>query len=60
MSLLYHNEFSFYILSNIAAALIRQRKSKSTVIINLIERFNDPEVGEVLIDGINLKEIQLE
>ncbi|KAI3944321.1 hypothetical protein MKW92_005790 [Papaver armeniacum] len=33
-------------------------KRKSTV-ISLIERFYDPQVGEVLIDGINLKEFQL-
>ncbi|KAJ6390793.1 hypothetical protein OIU77_024913 [Salix suchowensis] len=38
--------------------LDRVGSGKSTV-ISLIERFYDPHAGEVLIDGINLKEFQL-
>ncbi|KAI3902269.1 hypothetical protein MKW92_005841 [Papaver armeniacum] len=40
-------------------ALVGQSGSGKSTVISLIERFYDPQVGEVLIDGINLKEFQL-
>ncbi|KAJ0080014.1 hypothetical protein Patl1_23495 [Pistacia atlantica] len=43
----------------ITAALVGQSGSGKSTVISLIERFYDPQAGEVLIDGINLKEFQL-
>ncbi|KAI3944318.1 hypothetical protein MKW92_005787 [Papaver armeniacum] len=51
--------FSLSIQSGTTAALVGQSGSGKSTVISLIERFYDPQVGEVLIDGINLKEFQL-
>ncbi|KAK9136548.1 hypothetical protein Sjap_007142 [Stephania japonica] len=51
--------FSIYIPSGTTAALVGQSGSGKSTVISLIERFYDPEAGEVLIDNINLKEFQL-
>ncbi|KAL7178442.1 hypothetical protein ACSBR2_031559 [Camellia fascicularis] len=40
-------------------ALVGHSGSRKSTVINLIERFYDPQAGEVLIDGINIKEFQL-
>ncbi|KAI6672601.1 hypothetical protein NL676_000507 [Syzygium grande] len=53
------NGFSLYIPSGTTAALVGQSGSGKSTVISLIERFYDPQAGEVLIDGINLKEFQL-
>ncbi|KAK9987273.1 hypothetical protein SO802_032224 [Lithocarpus litseifolius] len=53
------NGFSLYIPGGATAALVGQSGSGKSTVISLIERFYDPQVGEVLIDGINLKEFQL-
>ena len=53
------NGFSLYIPGGTTAALVGQSGSGKSTVISLIERFYDPQVGEVLIDGINLKEFQL-
>ncbi|KAF8024403.1 hypothetical protein BT93_F1556 [Corymbia citriodora subsp. variegata] len=53
------NGFSLGILSGTTAALVGQSGSGKSTVISLIERFYDPQDGEVLIDGINLKEFQL-
>ncbi|KAF8042949.1 hypothetical protein BT93_A1322 [Corymbia citriodora subsp. variegata] len=53
------NEFSLSISSGTTAALVGQSGSGKSTVISLIERFYDPQAGEVLIDGINLKEFQL-
>ncbi|KAK3445783.1 hypothetical protein EUGRSUZ_A01009, partial [Eucalyptus grandis] len=45
--------------SGTTAALVGQSGSGKSTVISLIERFYDPQDGEVLIDGINLKEFQL-
>ncbi|XP_059435947.1 ABC transporter B family member 21-like [Corylus avellana] len=51
--------FSLSIVSGTTAALVGQSGSGKSTVISLIERFYDPLAGEVLIDGINLKEFQL-
>lgn len=51
--------FSLSIPSGTTAALVGQSGSGKSTVISLIERFYDPLSGEVLIDGINLKEFQL-
>ncbi|KAL5859350.1 hypothetical protein ACOSQ4_000646 [Xanthoceras sorbifolium] len=53
------SEFSLYIPSGTTAALVGQSGSGKSTVISLIERFYDPQAGEVLIDGINLKGFQL-
>ncbi|CAJ1949076.1 unnamed protein product [Sphenostylis stenocarpa] len=53
------NGFSLDIPSGTIAALVGQSGSGKSTVISLIERFYDPQAGEVLIDGINLKEFQL-
>ncbi|KAL6004060.1 ATP-binding cassette, sub-B (MDR TAP), member 4 [Asimina triloba] len=51
--------FSLSIPSGTNAALVGESGSGKSTVISLIERFYDPQAGEVLIDGINLKEFQL-
>ncbi|CAI9110011.1 OLC1v1009967C1 [Oldenlandia corymbosa var. corymbosa] len=51
--------FSMFIPSGTSAALVGQSGSGKSTIISLIERFYDPQAGEVVIDGTNLKEFQL-
>ncbi|KAJ0699407.1 putative ABC-type xenobiotic transporter [Helianthus annuus] len=51
--------FSLHIPSGTTVALVGQSGSGKSTVISLIERFYDPQAGEVLIDGINLKDFQL-
>lgn len=51
--------FSISILRGTTAALVGESGSGKSTVISLIERFYDPLAGEVLIDGVNLKEFQL-
>nr|DAD32947.1 TPA_asm: hypothetical protein HUJ06_011798 [Nelumbo nucifera] len=51
--------FSLFIHSGTTAALVGHSGSGKSTVINLIERFYDPQAGEVLIDGIDLREFQL-
>ncbi|KAI7745067.1 hypothetical protein M8C21_034033 [Ambrosia artemisiifolia] len=51
--------FSLCIPAGTTAALVGQSGSGKSTVISLIERFYDPQAGEVLIDGINLKEFQV-
>ncbi|KAK9934148.1 hypothetical protein M0R45_021302 [Rubus argutus] len=51
--------FSLSIPSGETAALVGESGSGKSTVISLLERFYDPQAGEVLIDGINLKEFQL-
>lgn len=53
------NGFSLHISSGTTAALVGQSGSGKSTVISLVERFYDPQAGEVLIDGINMKELQL-
>ncbi|KAL3652974.1 ATP-binding cassette, sub-B (MDR TAP), member 4 [Castilleja foliolosa] len=51
--------FSLSIPRGTTAALVGQSGSGKSTVISLVERFYDPQAGQVLIDGINLKEFQL-
>ncbi|KAM5568512.1 hypothetical protein ABKV19_016195 [Rosa sericea] len=51
--------FSLTIPSGATAALVGPSGSGKSTVIGLIERFYDPQAGEILIDGVNLKEFQL-
>ncbi|CAN1292999.1 ABC transporter B family member 11 [Linum perenne] len=53
------NGFSLSIPSGTTVALVGHSGSGKSTVISLIERFYDPQSGEVLIDGINLKDFQL-
>ncbi|XP_017412102.1 ABC transporter B family member 21 isoform X2 [Vigna angularis] len=53
------DRFSISISSGTTAALVGQSGSGKSTVISLIERFYDPKAGEVLIDGVNLREFQL-
>ncbi|CAL0311170.1 unnamed protein product [Lupinus luteus] len=50
------NGFSLHISSGSSTALVGQSGSGKSTVISLIERFYDPQAGEVLIDGVNVKE----
>ncbi|KAH0660368.1 hypothetical protein KY289_029116 [Solanum tuberosum] len=51
--------FSLFVPSGTTAALVGQSGSGKSTVISLIERFYDPQSGQVLIDGVNLKDFQL-
>ncbi|KAF8043093.1 hypothetical protein BT93_A1440 [Corymbia citriodora subsp. variegata] len=53
------NGFSLSIPSGTTAALVGQSGSGKSTVISLIERFYDPQDGEVLVDGINLRKFHL-
>lgn len=51
--------FSLHVPSGTTAALVGQSGSGKSTVISLLERFYDPDAGEVLIDGVDLKKLQL-
>ncbi|CAA3003403.1 ABC transporter B family member 9-like [Olea europaea subsp. europaea] len=51
--------FSLQVESGKTAALVGQSGSGKSTVISLLERFYDPDAGEVLIDGVNLKMLKL-
>lgn len=51
--------FSIKIPCGKTVALVGQSGSGKSTVISLVERFYDPEAGEVLIDGVNLKSLRL-
>ncbi|KAL5839191.1 hypothetical protein ACOSQ3_011895 [Xanthoceras sorbifolium] len=51
--------FSLHVKSGSTAALVGQSGSGKSTVVSLLERFYDPDSGEVLIDGVNIKKLQL-
>lgn len=51
--------FSLHVPSGLTAALVGQSGSGKSTVISLLERFYDPDSGEVLIDGVNIKNLQI-
>ncbi|KAI5673623.1 hypothetical protein M9H77_13987 [Catharanthus roseus] len=51
--------FSLLIPRGTTVALVGHSGSGKSTVISLIQRFYDPQAGDVLIDGINIKEFQL-
>jgi ATP-binding cassette subfamily B (MDR/TAP) protein 1 len=52
--------FSLHVSSGTTMAIVGESGSGKSTVISLVERFYDPQAGEVLIDGINIKSLQLE
>lgn len=53
------NAFSLKVARGTTLALVGESGSGKSTIISLVERFYDPQGGEVLIDGINIKEFRV-
>ncbi|XP_073138939.1 ABC transporter B family member 11-like [Henckelia pumila] len=51
--------FSLRVPNGTTLALVGESGSGKSTVINLVERFYDPQAGQVLIDGIDIKEFQL-
>ncbi|KAI9196870.1 hypothetical protein LWI28_027690 [Acer negundo] len=51
--------FSLHVPNGLTAALVGQSGSGKSTVISLLERFYDPHSGEVLMDGVNIKNLQL-
>ncbi|KAM0885954.1 hypothetical protein ACQ4PT_030012 [Festuca glaucescens] len=52
--------FSMHVSSGTTMAIVGESGSGKSTVINLVERFYDPQAGEVLIDGINIKSFKLD
>ncbi|KAJ3685940.1 hypothetical protein LUZ61_015104 [Rhynchospora tenuis] len=53
------NGFSLRVLSGSTMAIVGESGSGKSTVINLVERFYDPQSGQVLIDGVDLKTMKL-
>lgn len=53
------NGFSISIPTGMTVALVGESGSGKSTVIGLVERFYDPQSGEVLLDGVNLKQLNL-
>ncbi|XP_038883131.1 ABC transporter B family member 9-like [Benincasa hispida] len=51
--------FSLFVPRGTTTALVGHSGSGKSTVISLLERFYDPDSGEVLIDGVNLKNFKL-
>jgi ATP-binding cassette subfamily B (MDR/TAP) protein 1 len=52
--------FSVHVSSGTTMAMVGESGSGKSTVINLVERFYDPQAGEVLIDGMNIKSFRLD
>ncbi|RCV26909.1 hypothetical protein SETIT_5G283500v2 [Setaria italica] len=52
--------FSLHVSSGTTMAIVGESGSGKSTVISLVERFYDPQAGEVLIDGINIKSLRLD
>ncbi|WOL11749.1 ABC transporter B family member 4 isoform X2 [Canna indica] len=50
---------SLRVLSGTTMAIVGESGSGKSTVISLVQRFYDPQAGEVLIDGVNLKKLRL-
>ncbi|XP_078169722.1 ABC transporter B family member 11-like isoform X1 [Carex rostrata] len=53
------NGFSLRVDSGTTMAIVGESGSGKSTVISLVERFYDPQAGEVLIDGVNIKTLKL-
>ncbi|KAL6991363.1 ATP-binding cassette sub- B member 9 [Sarracenia purpurea var. burkii] len=51
--------FSLKVSSGSTAALVGQSGSGKSTVISLLQRFYDPDAGEVLVDGVDLRKFHL-
>uniref|UniRef100_A0ACD5VGZ9 Uncharacterized protein n=1 Tax=Avena sativa TaxID=4498 RepID=A0ACD5VGZ9_AVESA len=51
---------SLQVASGTTVAIVGESGSGKSTVISLVERFYDPQAGEVLIDGINIKNLSLD
>ncbi|KAK8954256.1 ABC transporter B family member 9 [Platanthera zijinensis] len=51
--------FSLKVPSGTTMALVGESGSGKSTVVGLVERFYDPQAGEVLIDGVSLKKFKL-
>ncbi|KAK3161660.1 hypothetical protein QOZ80_1BG0079860 [Eleusine coracana subsp. coracana] len=54
------NGFSLHVPRGTTMAIVGESGSGKSTVISLVQRFYDPQAGEVLIDGINIKTLQLD
>ncbi|PHT90160.1 hypothetical protein T459_05273 [Capsicum annuum] len=52
-------DYHFVVPSGKIVTLVGESGRENSTVISLLERFYDPEAGEVRIDGVNLKKYQL-
>ena len=52
-------DISLLVLPGEAIALVGASGAGKTTFVNLLPRFYDPEAGEILIDGINIRDVKL-
>ncbi|TVU35434.1 hypothetical protein EJB05_17323 [Eragrostis curvula] len=51
---------SLQVLGGTTMAIVGESGSGKSTVISLVERFYDPQAGEVLIDGVNIKNLNLQ